>query len=199
MQVQLPGPGSPEDPAGKIGPRIYRFRSQDEQTAISLTIDFFALSTERYIHWSEFAADLAFAYDAVQKIYRPAYATRVGLRYINKLTSENTGSQTKEELFGLLRPEITAMLQGEVWQEADSMLSQLAFLEAEATLNLRLAKEPGDSGLPTFLLDFDYFERGNMPLDDLITRCERYHRIIYDVFRWCILDESLKRFKVATQ
>jgi uncharacterized protein (TIGR04255 family) len=199
VRVEFPGPGILDKPSTRLQPRIYHFRTINEQTAISLTADFFALSTYQYTHWGDFSEGLAFTNDAMQQIYRPAYATRIGLRYINRLNFDNTGSQTTEELLGLLRLETTAMLQGEVWQDADSLLCQLAFSQEEAILNVRLAKETGDDGLPAFLLDFDYFERGKLKLDDLVDRCERYHRIIYDVFRWCLLDESLVRFNPIYQ
>lgn len=196
VQVQFPVPGNPNVPSAEFKPRLFRFINSDEHTAVSLTVNFFALSTHHYTHWQDFAADLQLTYDAVQNVYQPAYATRIGLRYINRLTLANTHTQDKEALFSLLRPELTAMLRGSVWQDAADMVCQLTFSDQTAQLHFRIAYEEVENA-PTFLLDFDYFEKGNLPLADLIERCDQYHAIIYNAFRWSLLDETIERFQSA--
>lgn len=196
VQVQFPIPGDPNAPSAEFKPRLFRFISADEQTAVSLTTNFFALSSRHYTHWADFAADLQLASDAVQQVYQPAYAPRIGLRYINRLTLANTHTPDKESLFNLLRPELTALLRGPVWQDADDMACQLTFSEQTARLDFRIAYEAVENS-PTFLLDFDYFEKGKLPLAGLIERCDRYHAMIYNAFRWSLLDETLERFQSA--
>ena len=193
VQVQFPLPGNPDAPSAEFKPKLYRFVSEDEQTAVSLTLNFYALSTRRYTHWQAFAADLQLVHDAAQQVYQPAYASRIGLRYTNRLTLENTQTQTKEELFDLLRTELTATLRGPVWQDATEMVCQVSFIEQNARLNFRVAYEEVEG--PAFILDFDYFEKGKLPLDGLVERCDRYHTIIYDAFRHCLPDETLQKFQ----
>lgn len=173
-------------------PKIYRFKSEDEKTSISLAVDFYALSCDLYQHWSDFAADLKLAHETVMKVYKPNYATRIGLRYINSLTPDNMGCESKTDLFGLLRPELTAILRSEVGQNAADMVCRLSFQEEPAQLNMRLAYNESEE--IAFVLDFDYFEKGKLPLDGLVDRCYQYHKVIYDSFRWCLLDKSLQRF-----
>lgn len=194
VQVKLPAPGNPNIPSAEFKPRLYRFISQDEQTAVSLTTNFYAVSTYQYVHWQEFATDLQLIHDTVQQVYQPAYATRIGLRYINRLTLANTHTQSKNELFSLLRPQITALLSGPVWEDADEMGCQLSFTEQDMHFHFRIAYEQVN-GSPTCLLDFDCFEKGNLPLVGLIERCDRYHTIIYNAFRWSLLTDSLERFQ----
>jgi uncharacterized protein (TIGR04255 family) len=194
VQLQLPGPGIKAEPLAEIQPKIYRFKTSDEETAVSLAPDFYAVTTNNYTHWQEFADALQFAHKAVLDTYNLPYATRIGLRYINRLTLHNTNSQTKNELFSLVCSELTALLQGEVWQDTDSMSSLLVFSDDSAQLNCRIIYEEVD-GLPNFVLDFDYFEKGKLPLEGLIERCDNYHKIIYNAFRWSLCDESLDRFQ----
>lgn len=194
VQVQFPVLGNPEAPSAEIKPRLYRFRTSDKQTAVSLTVNFFAVSSTQYKHWNDFAHSLQLAHDAVQNIYQPAFATRIGLRYINRLTLDNTRTQSRDELFDLLCPQLVAMLRGQVWEDADKMGSVLSFTEKAATLNFRVAYETVDN-LPNFLLDFDYSETGELPLDGLVERCDHYHTIIYNAFRWCLREEGLERFQ----
>lgn len=172
---------------------IYRFRTQDGQTAISLAIDFYAVSTNSYTHWGEFAQHLSFAHAAIQEVYAPAYATRIGLRYINRFTPANTGYNSAADLFDILRPELAAQSHSEAWSDPLEMRSRLQLTDHEAkfTVNTLYREERGESFLT---LDFDYFEEGQLELHDLIERCRRYNKAIYRAFRWCVKDEKLSMF-----
>lgn len=196
VQVEFPAPGNANAPSAEFKPRLHRFISADEQTAVSLTVNFYAVSTRNYTHWQAFATDLLLAHEAVQRVYQPAYATRIGLRYINRLTLANTQAPDKEALFNLLRPELSALLRGPVWQDANDMGCQLSFTDQTAQLHFRIAYEMVE-GLPNFLLDFDYFETDKLPLAGLVDRCDHYHAIIYNAFRWSLLDDTLERFQSA--
>ncbi len=191
--VQFPGLSGEGAPVAEAQAKIYRFRTPDTHTSISLAVDFFALSTDRYTHWEDFAQDLRLAHEAVQQVYQPPYATRIGLRYVNRLTLANTGGQSVAELLDLVRPELTALLRGTAWSDPENMLCQLVLTDGQAKLTLRTGYgEEQDE--PFFLLDLDYFEDGELPLTGLPERTRRYHDTICDAFRWCLPDESLSRF-----
>ncbi|HXG63749.1 MAG TPA: TIGR04255 family protein [Blastocatellia bacterium] len=194
VQLQIPGIGGEEGPAVNAPARVYRFRSPDTEKAISLGIDFFALSTTRYIHWDDFAGDLKFAYDSVQRVYNLLYLTRIGLRYINRLTLSNTGSHTVDEMLGFLVSELRALLSTEAWSDPASTLSQVALSQDDISLVLRTGYGKDDKE-PFFILDFDCFTQGKLALENVIGRCDRFHEIIYDAFRWCVRDEKLTAFK----
>jgi len=74
------------------------------------------------------------------------------------------------------------------------MLSQTVLGDGKAKLATRtgFGKEKNE---PYFVLDFDYYEEGQLPLKNLKRRIDRYHSKIYQAFRWCLLDESLTRFE----
>ncbi len=192
VEVVLPALVEGEEPFARAKPKIYRFKTEDEQANISLAVDFYALSCNLYRHWSDFATDLHLAHETMMQVYKPSYATRIGLRYINRLTLANTGCESKSDLFALLKPELTAILKSEVGQNASDMACRLSFQEEPAQLNIQLAYNESDE--IAFILDFDYFEKGKLPLEGLVERCNHYHQIIYDSFRWCLKDTSLQRF-----
>lgn len=192
--VNFPPPASNAIPAAEVSPRVFRFKSTNGKTAISLAVDFYALSTQNYRHWEGFAADLALVQEAVQSLYRPVHATRIGLRYINRFTIQSTGCGTMQEVLALLRPELTSLLRTDAWDQPATMTTQLGLSDGDAMLTLRTAySEAPDE--PFFLLDFDYFEEGSLEFDRLVERCDRYHRVIYNAFRWSLLESSLARFK----
>ena len=182
-----------ETPVARPEPRMFRFKSPDGQTTASLALNFYALSTTAYTHWDDFLDHFQFISEAAREVYNLPYAERIGLRYINHLTLENTGSNSVTELWDILRPELTIMLRSECWDEPQEMLNQLQLSGGgDERLNLRTGFRGGEE--PIFLLDFDYYARGNIRLADLADLCQRYHDVIYDAFRWCIPEGKLAVF-----
>jgi uncharacterized protein (TIGR04255 family) len=193
LLVRVPKPGARGEPEAEPSIKIYRFYTADEQTTVALTQDFYALSTHRYQCWEDFAAYLNLAHQAVQSVYAPTYATRIGLRYINRFTLDNTGCQMGEAMLDFLRQELTAQLRAEVWDIPSEMKTRLQFIDDEAkfTLGIHYGQEENS---PFLLVDFDYFQEGQLELDDVVTRCGRYNEVIYRAFRWCVPDDKLEVF-----
>jgi uncharacterized protein (TIGR04255 family) len=165
---------------------------------VALAADFFALSTKHYIRWDDFVRDLDIAYKAIQKIYHPGYSTRIGVRFINRFARKNTSCKTYEQLLDLFRSELTCLIRTGAWKEPSEMLSQIILVDNKAKLALRTGYGK-DKTEPFFVLDLDYFEEGQLPLDSLLRRVNRYHTRIYEAFRWCLLDDSLTRFEPLSQ
>jgi uncharacterized protein (TIGR04255 family) len=192
--LHMPGPGAKEKPSAEPQASIYRFHTSDKQATISLAADFYAVSTAAYTHWGDFARLLGMAHEAVEQVYRPSYATRIGLRYINRLTLQNTGCQAIGDLLGILRAELTAPIHNPAWGEALEMRGRLVLPDGPARLTMGTVFETqGDE--PAFVLDLDYFEEGQLDLDGLIERCTRYNGAIYRAFRWAIRDDKLEIFR----
>ena len=198
LKVQVAGPGSSNAPAADFSPRLHRFLSTDKASAVSLTVDFYALSSKQYNHWQDFAACLQLATDAMQEIYSPAYATRIGLRYINQLTAENTGASNREALLNLLNPSLTAVTDDAVGNSAMAVNSQLLFTDQQKQLRLRIGFEEVDDG-PLLTLDLDHYETGSLPLEGVLECCEGYHDTIYNAFRWALKDRALTCFAPIVQ
>ena len=180
-------------PSAKPEPRIFRFQSSDGNTTVSLALNFYALSTTSYTHWRDFLELLQLVNQAACEVYDLPYAVRVGLRYINHLTLENTGANSVAELWEILRPELTVLLRGDCWCEPLEMWNQLLLAGGgNEQLTLRSGFRGGEK--PVFLLDFDYYAKGNIALENLSVLCQRYHDVIYNAFHWCIREEKLAVF-----
>lgn len=180
--------------SAKAEPQIFRFLSQDGNTIASLGLNFYALSTTAYTHWPEFLELVVSLNQVACEVYGLPYATRIGLRYINHLTFENTEVNSVGELWDIARPEITAMLRCECWDDPMGMSHQLKLAgEGDERLTLRTGFTGGED--PVFLLDFDYYVEGHISLDDLSSLCEHYHNVIYRAFRWCVHDGKLAVFE----
>ena len=196
--LHVPDPGAKETPSAEPRASIFRFHTPDKQTTISLAADFYAVSATVYSHWRDFARVLDMAHQATMQVYRPSYATRVGLRYVNRLTFQNTRTQTIDELLGVLRRELTAHIHNPAWGNAVEMRCRLVLLDGPARLTVGTVFEAPE-GEPAFVLDLDYFEEGQLNLDSMIERCTRYNEAIYRAFRWSIRDDKLDVFKPRTK
>ena len=196
VAVKFPAPASGGAPSAEAPPRVFRFGSEDSGTFVSLAVDFYALSTQHYTHWTDFAEKLELVQTAVEAVYRPAHATRIGLRYINRFTPQGAQCATMREVLALFRPELTALLQTDAWSQPASLVTQLNLPDDEAMLTLRTAYSATEEE-PFFLLDFDYYEEGRLGFDKLVERCDGYHRVIYNAFRWSLRESGLTRFGPA--
>ena len=192
LSVRWP-PLEGEPPSAKPEPRTFRFKSADGKTVASLALDFFTLSTVSYTHWKDFSELLQLVNRSAHEVYDLPYAVRIGLRYINQLTLDNTGSTSIAELWDVLRPELTELLRSDCWDVPVEMISSL-LLAGEEDEQLTLRSGFRSATEPMFLLDLDYYVEGNVPLADAPVLCQRFHDVIYDAFRWCIREDKVAVF-----
>jgi uncharacterized protein (TIGR04255 family) len=191
LSVRVTQPGGP--PQSELQPLVYKFATSDEQTSISLAADFFALSTQRYTHWADYREDLLLATAVVVDVYQPVYASRIGLRYINRLTRANTQAADISAMLGLLQPELTALMRSKAWDAPQENLNQIVLTDESTRLALRTLY--GQENVEPFLvLDFDCFEDGQLDLDGVVQRAGRYHDVIYRAFRWSFRDGAIDVF-----
>jgi uncharacterized protein (TIGR04255 family) len=194
IRIQISGIDGSDKPIVESISPSHRFLTSDKKSYISLASDFYALGTKQYTHWSNFQHDMDLVTSAVQQIYQPSYTTRIGLRFVNKFTKKNTGCNNFTEILDLFRTELTCLLRTKVWSGPTELLTQIILTDGTGKLAVRSGSGRDQNGT-FFVLDFDYFEEGQLPLDKLDKRIERYHSKIYNAFRWCLLDESLNHFE----
>lgn len=192
MPINVPSQASP---SFQMAPSEFRFTTADEHTSLTLAQNFFALSTDRYTVWEEFAANLELVSNAVRAEYDPSLVLRIGLRYVNEIETEKLGFATFDQVIALVQPTLIAPLTVDAWSAPKAFATQMELDDDGSTLAIRLGLQVNDGEAPRALvLDFDYYEEGPSTLDDLVTRCDRFHAVIYDAFRWAIHEDQLSVF-----
>jgi uncharacterized protein (TIGR04255 family) len=175
---------------------VYRFYDRNRTYAATLNVDSYALSTRNYTHWPSFSDALAYIAEGFQAVYEVPYATRIGLRYVNLLGTASTGLESFDDVLDLLREELTIMLRTDVILSPRQAMQQIRAVTDGDQLIFRYGLiYEGSPSEPKFVLDFDHYVEGEVGLDDLLPRCDRYHRLIYNAFRWCIADGRLHIFQ----
>jgi uncharacterized protein (TIGR04255 family) len=183
-----------DKPTMETSPKIYRFKSLDAKANVALASDFFAVSTIGYTHWHEFINNFTFIEQIVQREFVIPTITRIGLRFINQFTRKNTGCSTYQELLELFRDDLTCFIRSDAWSEPVETISQYVIPDGKAKLTIRFGSGKEQKEL-FFILDFDYFEDGQIEFNNLNKRLNRYHNQIYQAFRWCLKESSLNRFE----
>ena len=178
-------------------PNQYDFRTADGRSAASLGVDFVALSTQGYSTWSAFLKDLALVFRAFVKTYGAVAATRVGLRYINDLTLENTGGGAFEDLTQILNPDLAKLLVNPSWSQPISLSTHLLVDNDGERLTIRLTFESAPK--VHVVLDYDYFLEMSPPSELGVKRLsqltDHYHQMIYNAFRWSIREDAMDIFR----
>ncbi|MEU6311798.1 TIGR04255 family protein [Streptomyces sp. NPDC047014] len=196
--------------SGQVSPQssqnpVWRFRSPDRLTTVSLTNGSLALETTQYAGRTDFCKDLAQIADVLKNVaYVPAY-TRVGYRYTNRISESNDLGILSE----LVRPEIlgisaagldgNAHLVHSLSQAAfdlangDGFLAQWGEMPANGTFDPSLDLLPGRS----WILDLDAFQQGvsiGSDPEEIRVQSERLSKRAYRFFRWAVTPRFLIRF-----
>ncbi len=197
ISFNIPSQDKSQEQPFEFTPRMYRFLSADEKSHVVLTADFFALSNKAYTHWPDFLKIFSDVEKTIINIFQIPYSTRIGLRFVNKFTKENTGCNSMQEILHLFRDELTCLLKVDVWNEPDDLFTQIVLNDEprKFAFRFRFWREERE---PNILLDLDYYEEGQLDLSTSIQRIEGYHNAIYDAFRWSLKDDSLIKFQAVS-
>ena len=191
-------------PDGKPQPiRNHTFITEDGGFKISLTKDFIAFSTMRYPGWDGFAHTLDRPLGQFIQVYKPAYFSRIGLRYVNAFSREKLGL-TGRRWNDLLQPQVLGILDNDEIDEADVVKCAL---DVERRLGerfgVKLHAGPASvqrqirtqTGVQTvqeketrFVLDMDVYASGNTALSAAAETLERLHEHADRLFSDAITD-----------
>lgn len=211
LRHRLPIMGAPPfmelelGPTPRPAPRGLRLLDRDRTTTVTLTGEALTVETSRYERYETFVALLGEVVSAVHGLVEIASATRIGLRYIDEIALLGvTGIDgwrpwINDDLLigGMLDGYKTTDYRAGMTVEVarDQTMSVGFGLVSEPLVNpngpLRIADSPDGE---YFLLDIDSSwtappERFlEFSVDEMLSRCERLHDPIRDVFERAITD-----------
>ncbi|MBX9951767.1 MAG: TIGR04255 family protein [Candidatus Obscuribacterales bacterium] len=177
---------------GQLISTVHDFSSADHKWTISLNRGFLALSTKDYWRWEEFEEELSEIMQILQRIYSPAFLTRLGLRYQN-----------------VIRP-LSGKEDPNIWKTyiQEYILGELAGpnIEAGDVLNvftrtvIRLKNIPSSQvllqhgladfdGSRCYVIDGDFYTEQKTEVNDAIPLLRKFKEKSGRLFRWCITSE----------
>jgi uncharacterized protein (TIGR04255 family) len=171
----------------------YQFLTEDKSYALSLGSEAISLSTTSYSRWEKFRELLNLAADSLNEVYKPAFFTRVGLRYQDAI---------KRSDLGLIGVPWSRLIRRELLGEL-SIAEFEAQLEGIADRALRLRNPDGSGSImlrhgigqvvnttePAYVIDLDFFTENKTEVSHAIDVATNFNRQAGDAFRWCITAE----------
>lgn len=170
--------------------RGHRFKSNDENWVVQLSQGSFTLACKSYERWEVFRQKLESIFNKFVGIYRPPYATWLGLRYQNAIERSKLGLQDVSWR-DLLKPFIAAELGCDGLSETDvlSDLHRFQFKEGSDQIFVQhgmavnqLTKEA------VYSIDNNFNSLGKVDLTDVFSRLDQLNKHSGSLFRLCITD-----------
>lgn len=188
---------------------VWRLSDNGDQSPIwrvSLAQDFVALETREYNSRTDFLARLKTVIDAVATCFHPVNATRLGLRYVDRLSGT---AETK--ISDMVRPEVLGIIAGTkntlrhlqsslvhtmmhahfLAPDDDMVLARWGILPPNTTHDPNLI-DP--IGIKSWILDMDMSTTREHPFvaSTLVNTATSFAKCLYWLFREMVTDEFLR-------
>jgi len=181
--------------------KAYRFVAADRAWSVLLTPDAVTVEADvvaaGYTSYDEFAERFRLVWEAIVAKFEPSEVSRQGLRYVDHIEGEHSARGWAT----LLNPELLGPLVDRFGDAITQSASELRLTRSDGVLVFKHGMLPlGPGGVAGYLLDFDYFtEESNQDtsLEGVMARFDRYHELVYSMFRWCVSDTALEAFRAA--
>lgn len=184
--------------------KVWRFSNLDGNWRVSLEPNFVALETLKYVSRGDFLERLERVLAAVREHFEPAFARRVGVRYVDRIVDPEFSQVSK-----LVRNEMLGIVRSDVHEHTEHTISQAIFTAPEGKLNARwgmlppegvhdpMVMEPVEG--KSWILDIDVFhefseERAEFEVGKLTDVAHQLATRAYTFFRWSVTDEFLKAY-----
>jgi uncharacterized protein (TIGR04255 family) len=168
--------------------KTYELTSEDGAWQITLTQDSLALLCKSYRRWEEFKSPLQKALALLEKIYKPSFFERIGLRYRDVIARNKLGLKDvpwsellSKDLAGEFHSRIADSVEG-AWHQLSLRLQGDA---AKVTLGHGLGNKDGDV---CYIIDTDFYTAERIGVDDAERILAYFNRQAGRVFRWCIAE-----------
>ncbi len=176
----------------------WRFSDVAGHWRVSLTPEFLALETTKYVSRSDFFDQLKSLAKALDEHIDPGQIDRLGVRYIDRITGNAV-----DNIANLIRPEVRGITGTIAATHTVHALSESMFDLSDARVLARWGcLPPGATVDPaaiepatekSWILDLDMFSSAPMPfvVDHVVAEAQRYAERIYTIFRWAVTDKFL--------
>lgn len=180
---------------------IWRFRDLKNHWQVTLTPDFVTLEALQYSSRADFSLRFENILAAVQSIYAPSAALRVGVRYVDCIKSPHI-----ERIEALFQPAVLGIYKTALGEAAEINMTECLVRAEEGQIQCRWGLLPPgathDPGIllppdgKSWVLDLDMFSDEQISFDaaELSETVKTFAGRLYAVFRWMINDEFLRTF-----
>lgn len=184
----------------KFRPMGHQFSTEDEICSMTLRRDALGLKTLDYKTWDLFRPHVESLLTNLIDVYKPAFFSRVGLRYINVIQRSSLGLKD-QPWADLLKPHIAGELAAaELKDRVDIAQREIRVLLDKGkfvTIRHGLVALEEDSAEPCFLIDSDFYTENRLEPTNAFATLDGFNGQSGHLFRWCIKDALHKAMEPA--
>ena len=172
----------------------YSFKSEDQRWSLSITKDFIALTTSSYERYEQFKQRLEEALEIFERIYKPSFYTRIGLRYQDLIIRSKLGVEDKNWSELIAKHVASELHDPEFSSSIQTIVKNLVLRTENGQINLNhgliTVKEPQEnSDEIAYLFDADfYIEQKIEGNGDVWNVLNQFNQSAGRLFRWSITD-----------
>jgi uncharacterized protein (TIGR04255 family) len=177
---------------------VWRFSDRTRAWRVSLTSSFVALETSNYVSRRDFLERLEKVLAAMEEVFKPQDALRLGLRYVDRMVREVVAAPEQ-----YLNPAIVGSWNEPIRTSAQHFLTEALLQAKEGLIQARWGFLPGDATIEpgtlepipekSWLMDLDMFTPEPRPFvtSELLGTTRLFAERLYTVFRWMVTDNFL--------
>lgn len=181
----------------------WRFFDESRYWRVSLTTSFLAIETRRYSGRKNLIQCVTDLVEALSATIKPAYLTRLGVRYVDRLVGEPL-----EKLTDIVRPEVLGVISSRLSNQVERASSELTAQTENGSLIARWGFMPsGQTHNPELMpaidmlswyLDTDVFQAYDQSVK--FSTFDFHNNVMmlasrgYSFFRWVVNDEFLRLY-----
>lgn len=192
--VVLIGPGNQPITEPQKGEVTYQFNSEDLQWQVSLNKGFLAIATKDYKRYEDFKQRFKKIISVFEDLYKPAFYSRVGLRYQDVVIRSSLGLSDQD--WPTLIPQYIAPelhmpeVAEDVLASTKMLILKLEMGQVAFRHGLVEAKDSGENLIEyAYLMDFDFFvEERTAGGNHVWEKLDEYNHSARKLFRWSISD-----------
>src|ERR671933_1287113 len=172
----------------------YSFKSEDQKWQLAITKEFIALTTSAYERYEQFKQRLQEAVVIFERIYRPSFYTRVGLRYQDLIIRSNLGLEDKNWSDLIARHIASELHNPELSSSIQAVMKNLVLKTEQGQVNFKhglvTVKEPGKNNEEiAYLFDADFYTEQKIERDGNVWNLlDQSNKSARRLFRWSITD-----------
>jgi uncharacterized protein (TIGR04255 family) len=186
----------------EVAKNVWHFGDPKEQWIIAVSEEFIALETSVYTTRAPFIERFVALLEAAQRTFRPQFADRTGVRYVNRVQGK-----ALERIEDLVRPEMLGLAAGLMAEYVDLNLTETDLRVPgkpgermslrQGLLPAQVTYDPGNVALsdsPSWILDLDTYQEEVIEFDCKILQ-GRISSLIdtsYRMFRWVVTEAFLQ-------
>lgn len=179
---------SPSGIAEKAQNPVWKFDDLDGQTTLTLTPTFLALETKQYQSFSQFRDTFISSCDKLASCHTVRYRTRLGLRYVDRVTREKYANLPVDWITLINSPALPLSAQAgglphQSELETRFQVSDCLGLTYRSTMSL---EGFGTTESTDFTLDLDAFDPTKAEIASLADRLDDLKELSHNAFWWTL-------------